>query len=108
MTSQQRREVEDLYRRGIAAMKAERNEDAVRYWELVYSIDPDYEQVKEYLKREYLLGGMDSFAAGELEAAVAYWEKALRLDPTDEKTMGYLTRAREQLSRTREILSGKD
>jgi tetratricopeptide (TPR) repeat protein len=89
-------------------MKAERTQDALRYWELVFSIDPEYLQVREYLKREYLMGGMDSFAAGRLEDAVTYWEKALRLDPTDEKAIGYLAGARQQLSRTREILEGKN
>lgn len=104
VTAEQRREVETLYRRGMDAIKAGRTEDAVRYWELVYSVDPTYQQVRENLKREYLMGGMDSFAAGRLDDAVSNWEKALRLDPTDEKAMGYLSRARQQLSRTREIL----
>jgi tetratricopeptide (TPR) repeat protein len=108
ITPQQKREIEDLYRRGIESMKAERTQDALRYWELVFSIDPEYLQVREYLKREYLMGGMDSFAAGRLEDAVTYWEKALRLDPTDEKAIGYLAGARQQLSRTREILEGKN
>jgi len=98
------REVESLYRRGIAAMEADRPQDAIRYWELALSTNPDHRRVKEYLKREYLMGGMDLFAIGRLDEAVSHWENALRVDPTDEKAKGYLARAQQQLSRTREIL----
>jgi tetratricopeptide (TPR) repeat protein len=75
----------------------------MRYWELVASIDPGYQQVRDYLKREYLMRGMDAFAGGRLDDAVAYWQKALGLDPDDEKAKGYLARARQQQSRAREI-----
>jgi tetratricopeptide (TPR) repeat protein len=97
-------EIEDLYKRGMAAMEAGRTGDALHYWELVASADPDYQQVKDYLKQEYLARGMDAFAEGRLERAIDAWEKALRIDPEDGKVQGYLARAREQLSRTREIL----
>jgi tetratricopeptide (TPR) repeat protein len=97
-------EIEDLYKRGMAAMEAGQTSDALHYWELVVSADPDYQQVKDYLKQEYLARGMDSFAEGRLERAIDSWEKALRIDPDDGKVQGYLARAREQLSRTREIL----
>lgn len=108
VTAEERREIEVLYRRGMDALESGRNEEAVRYWELVHSIDPSYQQVHENLKREYLMAGMDSFAAGRLEEAVNNWEKALRIDPTDEKAMGYLSRARQQLARTREILGSSN
>ncbi len=104
LTAEQRAEADDLYRRGMEAMEAGRTDDALRYWELVYSVDPDHQQVREYLKSEYLTRGMDAFAGGRLDAAVGYWEKAVEVDPTDAKAAGYLARAREQLNRTREIL----
>lgn len=97
-------EIEDLYKRGMEAMKAGQSDIALHYWELVSSADPDYQQVKDYLKQEYLARGMDAFAEGRLEHAIDSWEKALRVDPDDGKVQGYLARAREQLSRTREIL----
>lgn len=104
ISAQQRKEAEDLYQRGLSAMRGGKNAEAVRYWELVYSIDPDHVQVRDHLKREYLMVGMDAFADGRLEEAVGLWQKALRIDPQDEKAKGYLARAEEQLSRTREIL----
>ena len=100
----EREEIADLYRRGNAAAQAGRSDDALRYWELVWSAQPGYQQVDEYLKREYLMRGMEVFAAGRLEEAANLWEKALRVDPDDKRAMGYLARAEEQLARTREIL----
>jgi tetratricopeptide (TPR) repeat protein len=104
LTEAQKRDMADLYRRGITAIEEGRNDDAVRYWELVWSADPNYQQVAEYLKREYLARGMEAFAAGRLHDAVGDWEKALEVDPTDERAIGYLERAREQMSRIQEIL----
>jgi tetratricopeptide (TPR) repeat protein len=86
------------------AMKEHRSDEALRYWELVWSADPSYQRVGEYLKREYLMRGMESFAAGRLDEAVGFWEHALQVDPTDERALGYLARAQKQLARTREIL----
>jgi tetratricopeptide (TPR) repeat protein len=101
------REVEDLYRRGAAAIREQRVDDALRYWELVWSARPGYRGVGDFLKREYLARGMESFAAGRLDDAVSQWEHVLRVDPTDERAHGYLERARKQRERSREI-SGAD
>ena len=104
LSRKKRKEVEDLYRRGMEAMEADRADDALHYWELVWLADPEYQNVAAYLKDEYLLRGLESFSRGSLEEAITLWEKALQVDPDDGKTLGYLDRAREQLSRTREIL----
>jgi Tfp pilus assembly protein PilF len=70
---------------------------------MVWSIQPGYQRVDDYLKREYLTRGMERFAAGDLDEAVRLWEQALRIDPKDERTLGYLARAQEQRARAREI-----
>jgi tetratricopeptide (TPR) repeat protein len=100
------REVEDLYQRGLAALRARRNDDALRYWELVWSSRPGYREVAAYLKREYLTRGMEAFASGRLDEAMTQWERVLRVDPSDERARGYLARAAEQRARSREILGG--
>jgi tetratricopeptide (TPR) repeat protein len=99
-----RRELEALYRRGLVAMEQRRPDDALRYWEIVWSADPTYARVGDYLKREYLMRGMNSFAAGKLEEAVALWERVLAVDPDDARAKGYIARAEKQLARTRELL----
>lgn len=98
------RELADLYGRGVEAAEGGRSDDAVRYWELVWSADPGYEQTAEFLKREYLLRGLDAFSRGALDDAIRTWEKARAVDPADERTLGYLARAREQQGRSRQIL----
>jgi tetratricopeptide (TPR) repeat protein len=103
LAPQQERELADLYRRGAQAMAAGRAGDALRYWELVWSARPGFQQVDEFLVREYQTRGMESFAAGRLTEAVGYWERALQVDPDDARTRGYLARAHEQMARAREI-----
>jgi tetratricopeptide (TPR) repeat protein len=85
-------------------MEQRRPDDALRYWEIVWSADPTYARVGDYLKREYLMRGMNSFAAGKLEEAVALWERVLAVDPDDARAKGYIARAEKQLARTRELL----
>ncbi len=107
LSKKKQKDLADLYRRGMTAMQEGKSDDALRYWELVWLGDPEYPGVTEHLKREYLLRGLESFSRGSLDEAVLLWEKALGVDPTDEKTIGYLARAREQVSRSREILGTK-
>ena len=98
------REVEELYRLGLTAFKARHTDDALRYWEHVWAERPGYRGVGDFLKREYLVRGMESFAAGRLDEAVASWEKVLRMYPDDPQARGYVARAQTQILRSREIL----
>jgi len=97
------RDLQAFYRRGVEAFEAGRSDEALRYWELVWSLRPGYQRVDEYLKREYLTRGMEHYAAGRLIEAVSLWERALQVDPKDQRTIAYLARAHEQLERAREI-----
>lgn len=105
---ERRAEIEDLYQRGLAALQDGRGREAVRYWELVWSFDPDYERVREHLRREYTTQGMELFARGNLNDAIQQWQNALRVDPSDPRALAYLSRAQEQLARTRQILGEGD
>lgn len=107
LSKKKRKDLADLYKRGMSAMQDGQADDALRYWELVWLGDPEYEGVADHLKREYLLRGLESFSSGGLDVAIQLWEKALAVDPKDEKTIRYLARAREQLNRSREILGEK-
>ena len=92
----------------MTAMQQGRSDDALRFWEIVWSADPHYFQVADYLKREYLTRGMEAFARGQLDEASSFWRRALAVDPTDARAAGYLERAQKQKSRTREILGSSD
>ena len=97
-------ELAALYRRGLEAARGQRADEALHYWEIIWNAQPDYREVVEYLKREYLTRGMEAFAVGRLEEAVTQWQSVLRVDPNDARARGYLARAQQQLARSREIL----
>ncbi|MFH1844932.1 MAG: PorV/PorQ family protein [bacterium] len=103
LTAAERLEVEQFYQKGKTAIEAGQVDDAVRYWEFVWSADPQHQRVSEYLKREYLTRGMEAFASGDLHRAVSDWEKVLQIDPEDGRALGYLERAREQQTRIQSI-----
>ncbi len=96
-------EIGRLYREGVRALNENRREDAIRYWELVSSSAPDYQQVAENLKQEYLVQGMEAFAAGHLDQAISIWEKALEVVPGDERAQGYLARAYDHRARIKQL-----
>ena len=95
------------YRRGVQAMEQNRNEEAVRYWEIVWAADPAFASVAGYLEREYLTRGMEAFAAGRLPDAVEHWRRVLRIDPGNARAAAYVARAQQQISRTRQILGSE-
>ena len=74
----------------------------------MWSFDPNYERVREHLRREYTTRGMELFADGDLNDAIQQWQNALRVDPSDERVLAYLSRAQEQLARARQILGEGD
>ncbi len=103
LSAKDQQEVADLYKRGMQAVENDRHDDAIRYWELVWSKAPDYQRVAQNLKQEYLDKGMEAFADGRLEQSIEIWEKARTVAPDDSKARGYLARAYEHNSRIREI-----
>lgn len=103
LTAAEQREVAELYQKGLSAMERGRTEEAIQYWELVWSKQPRHANVAAVLKREYTTRGLESFASGRLDEAVSLWERALRIDPDDERTRAYLSRAQERLARAVEM-----
>jgi len=106
-TAEEIREAEQMYRSGLDVFKEDRWTEAIRYFEFVYGLVPDFENVETYLKQAYLFLGMDHYTAGELAAAIETWERILRIDPGDEKALSYLRKARVEIQKTQEI-SGED
>lgn len=102
-TAAEERELAALFARGVAAIDAGRHQDAVRYWELVWSAAPDYGNVAGHLAREYLAMGMEEYAGGNLNRAIENWQRALTLAPDDARARGYLARARDQLNRMQNL-----
>jgi len=86
-------------------MESGEADQAVHYWEMVWSTSPGYKNVTEYLTQNYLTLGMEEFVGGDLLAAVSNWEAAVRVDPTDPKALGYLQRAREQVEKMKKMVN---
>ncbi len=107
LSEARRREIAELYQQGVQAAAFGRRDDAVRYWELVANAAPDYQQVADHLKQEYLARGMEAFAEGRLDRAIEIWEQALEVGPDDQRTQGYLERAHEHRVRLSKITNGE-
>lgn len=101
LSVERRTEIADLYRRGADAAEAGRRADAIIYWEMVWSAAPDYRQVSELIKQEYLAQGMEAFATGRLDQAIDIWVKALAVAPDDARVNSYIERAYEHKARIR-------
>jgi len=104
LSAAQKQEADRLYQRGMVAMEGGRMDEAVKYWELVWTMNPDHSHVSEHLQREYLQRGIVAFSDGNLNRAIEMWENVLRFNPDNERASGYLRRAREQMARTKQIL----
>lgn len=103
LRSENTREAEEFFRRGLEAMENKRNDEAVKYWELAWQMDRSHKLVADYLSNEYVARGMEAFASGALEEAVQQWEEAVRVHPSNQRAMDYLARAMEQLERFEQI-----
>lgn len=107
LSDARRDELADLYRRGVKALGEGRNDEAARYWEMVWAADPTFAGVRDHLLQEYLTAGMDAFANGDLRASVAKWENAVRVAPDDPRARGYLDRAHTQMRQMERIGAGR-
>jgi tetratricopeptide (TPR) repeat protein len=107
LSEARRRELTDLYERGVNAHVDGRNEEAIHFWEMVWAADPGFPGVRDHLLKEYLTLGMEEFAIGHLSAAVERWERATRVAPDDPRARGYLDRAHTQLEQMERISAGR-
>lgn len=106
LTPEERQEAERMYGSGLEAFREGRNPEAIRYFEFVHGLSPDYENVTSYLKQAALFYGMDRYTAGDLPTAIQAWERILEIDPEDEKALSYLRRARAEIRKTQDLSGG--
>lgn len=103
LSEARRRELADLYQRGVRAHEGGRTQEAIQFWELVWTADAGFPGVRDHLLQEYLTLGMEEFANGHLRAAVEHWDRATRVAPDDQRARGYLDRAHAQLQQMERI-----
>ncbi|MBZ0268853.1 hypothetical protein K8I85_11905 [bacterium] len=93
-------ELRRIYAEGLTAQKSGQYDVALDNWERVWTEAPEYRDVADLLLKEYLVRGLEQFAAGSLDHAIASWEKAQRIRPENPRVQAYLSKAREQRERT--------
>jgi tetratricopeptide (TPR) repeat protein len=99
-TPAEREEARRHFERAMTLLRSGQRDDAIRWLEVVRSLDPAHAAAGRVLVQEYQVQGLEAFAAGRLETAVDLWQRALAVDPANPRTQAYLTRAREHLART--------
>jgi tetratricopeptide (TPR) repeat protein len=82
-------------------------EGAIRAWRSVWALDPNYQQVSDYLIKACLYEGVASYSSGRYDVAIDLCRKVLEIDPHNEKAMRYLERIREEKTELEEIEGGK-
>ena len=92
-------ELRPKYERGIKLFTRSDFRNAIIVWEEVWKLDPEFENVSEYLIKAYQFLGMDLYAGQRYEKALEMWERILLVDPRNGKAQRYITRTKEELSR---------
>lgn len=86
------------YERGIESFTRSDFRNAIKVWEEVWKLDPEFENVSEYLTKAYQFLGMELYAGQRYEKALEMWERILLVDPGNGKAQRYITRTKEEIS----------
>ena len=92
-------ELRPRYERGIGLFTRSDFRNAITEWEEVWKLDPEFENVSEYLIKAYQFLGMELYAGQRYEKALEMWERILLVDPGNAKAQRYITRTKEELSK---------
>lgn len=104
VTRQPRRSVDtsvldSKYKDGLRSFDKGDFDVAVRQFQQVWAVAPDYHNVTELLTKAYLFMGMKKYSEEDYPGAIAIWEKVLTIDPDNSKARRYLLKAKEEMGR---------
>ncbi len=77
--------------------------DAIKFWEKVERMAPDYLSVRSYLVNAYRFVGIDLYSRSLYDQAVEVWKKAVRLEPDNEEINGYIRRTETEIRKLQEL-----
>jgi len=97
LSRKQKAEVARYQALALEATKRKSTEDAVRNFELVFSIDPHHKQALKYLKDHYLRRASQLKRTGNIADANHMLASALRVDPSDKRVRASLTTGERQI-----------
>ncbi len=107
VSAEERAEAERMYGVGLGEFRQRRNSESIPYFEFVYGIIPDFENVESYLKQAYLSTGMELYSSGQLDEAIQTWEKILKIDPSDGQALEFVRRANVAKRKAGELSGGE-
>jgi tetratricopeptide (TPR) repeat protein len=99
--------LEPRYNEGLRYFEEGEFDDAVRRFQEVWAIAPDYHNVTELLTKAYLFMGMKKYSEENYDDAIVIWERALTVDPDNSKAKRYLQKAKEEASRLSSVNNGR-
>jgi tetratricopeptide (TPR) repeat protein len=76
---------------------------AIKYWENVERVAPDYQSVRDYLLKAYKFLGVEFYGKGELRQAINIWQKASQLVPSNEEIKNYIQRTETELRKLEQL-----
>lgn len=97
------KEVAEAYNNGRDMFTRGELAEAIKYWEKVERLAPDYSSVRSYLVNAYKFVGIDLYSRSFFEKAVEVWKKAAVLDPRNEEISGYIRRTEIEIKKLQEL-----
>lgn len=100
-------EAASLYRTAQAQFENGDLQAAVRNWETVENMAPDYQSVRKYLINAYKYLGVELYGNNNLNDAVEVWKKAEKLNPNNEEIVNYIKRTLNEMKKVKELTYGE-
>jgi len=115
---EKRREIVNLYEKGVVHLEKERFDDAERCFMRVLTLDPTHSQARAYLamaKAEnarrhdpkaaqmHYETGLIAYASGKLDEALREWKMAIRMNPGHVKAKVALSKVQKELALNSEL-----
>jgi len=97
------KEVAEAYGSGREMFTKGELPEAIKYWEKVERLAPDYSSVRSYLVNAYKFVGIDLYSRSLFDEAVKVWKKAAGLDPHNEEINSYIRRTETEIRKLQEL-----
>jgi tetratricopeptide (TPR) repeat protein len=103
LSSEMRKEVEQHYIRAQTAFSNGDLDLAIKHWEQVEKLAPDYESARQFLVRAYKFVGVELYAQKRRDEAVTVWKKASRLAPDDLEVRDYIDHTEVEIQKLKKL-----
>jgi len=91
--------LEQKYNQGMKSFKNGDFEKAIRVFTEVWTADPSFHNVSDFLTKAYLFMGMRRYTEEKYVQAMDLWKKVLSIDPSNQKAIRYLKKTREEFEK---------